>query len=120
MDDVKSKQMNLINELINICDGLNWVIGLPLAKETTGLIIGNTKYVSENCEKVYGNGNFEIISKESAEKKIKDREELATSDNVNDFELIEMNEEEFLKFIETGDLPDNPRIISSEKPTTIH
>lgn len=122
MDDRKKlleKQRKLMDQLHDVIGELDWVMGVPKQNTTTGLIVGSIQYVMEKCDVIYGVDNYEIIGQPRIlEQALK--EPVATSDNKGDFDLIEMNEEEFKKFLETGDLPANPRIVGGEKPPTVH
>lgn len=114
----KSKQRKLTQDLVDICIELDWVIGIPLTDTTEGLVVGTPQYVKTVCDKHYGKNNYEIISKESALEKAE--EELVNSDNISDYDIVELTPEQFEQFMETGELPDEVRVLGGEKPPTLH
>ncbi len=99
-----------MNQLHDVISELDWVMGVPKEKTTTGLIIGSVQYVLEKCEQIYGKDNFEIVG----HPRIVGTEELATSDNKKDFELIEMTEAELENYLETDELPETTKILTSK------
>jgi hypothetical protein len=107
---IKKKQQALLVELSDICIELNWVIGIPKEAMTDGLICGTLEYVESSCLKVYGKDGYEIIDERAAKAKVAN-EQLATSDNIDDFKVVELTEEEFKNFIENGELPENVKLI---------
>lgn len=107
--DIRKKQKQLMMDLADICRELNWVIGIPKEAMTEGIICGNKEYVEKNCTKVYGKDGYEIISEQSAKEKAE--EQLATSDNIEDYNVVELTEQEFEKFLSTGELPENVKLI---------
>lgn len=117
--DTNSKKKKLLSDLADICCELNWVIGIPKESLTAGLICGNKEYVEENCLKIYGKDNYEIISEESAIATANKSasESLVTSDNKNDYDVVELTEQEFEKFLATGDLPDSIQLVGD--PTKV-
>ena len=119
MDEKRKKQQKLLKELTDICTELNWVMGIPKDKMTDGVICGHRQYVELTCNAVYGKEGYEIINEKAEEAKVD--EVLATSDNVDDFKVVELTEEEFKQFIETGDLPENVQLINDpNKGITYH
>lgn len=108
--DVKKKK--LLIDLSDICQELNWVIGIPKEAMTAGIICGNLEYVEAACLAIYGTDGYEIISEETAQAKLnKDKEEVVTSENKINYDMVELTESEFKKFLETGDLPENFKFI---------
>jgi hypothetical protein len=117
---VRQKQVALMNQLHDVIAELDWVMGVPKETTTTGLIIGSIQYVIEKCDIIYGKDNYEIVGHPRILGQELPEQAPATSDNKQDFELIEMTEEEFKHYLETDELPENPRILSTNKGPTYH
>lgn len=109
-----NKKIQLINDIADMCAELDLVVGIPTGENATaGIIIGKEADVITNCTKLYGS-DYEVLGKVT-------EETLANSDNIEDFELIELSEEEFEDFIESGELPENVRVLNPKNSDpTLH
>lgn len=108
------KKIKLINDIADICAELDLVVGIPTSSDAvSGIIIGKEEDVIINCTKLYGS-EYEVLGKPSDEV-------LANSDNIEDFQLIELTEEEFENFIESGELPENVKVLNpKDSDPTLH
>jgi hypothetical protein len=106
---IKEKQAKLITQLAEICEELNWLIVIPQEEMTSGLIIGNKEYVDYAANKVYGS-RYEIINP-----KANPKAPVATSPIKEETLIVELSEEEYEEFLETGELPDTVNV--PDKPT---
>ncbi len=105
---LKEKQAKLISQLADICEALNWCIVIPHEEMTSGLIIGNKAYIEHAAKKVYGKA-YEVINP-----KIENKKEPLTVQEELQAQVVELSEEEYAEFMETGELPDS--VVLPEKP----
>ncbi len=104
---IKEKHKKLIAQLAEICEELNWLIVIPQEDTTTGLIIGNKEYVDYAAQRVY-DSRYEII--DPMPKKPQE------TNPINEPTIIvELSEEEYEEFLESGELPDSVTV--PDKPT---
>lgn len=105
----REKQAKLISQLADICEALEWVMVLPNEETVSGLIIGTKDFAQETAKKVYG--EFEILTP-------KPESQEASNPFPESTLVVELTEEEYNKFLETGELPESAN--NPQKPTTYH
>lgn len=68
----QKRQMELIDQLAQICEELNWVIALPTQEEPVpGIIMGQEGFVQEVVQSYYGDA-YEVLTKEAHEEGMKE------------------------------------------------
>lgn len=107
------KKIKLITDIADMCAELDLVVGISTSDEgNSGIIIGKEDDVINSCKKLYGS-DYEILGKTD--------EELATSDNIESFQFVELTEEEFEHFIESGELPEQVKVLNPKNSDpTLH